>query len=86
MICRPRRKGRRRSGEIFFRHRNFRRAAEALQKQGIVFVKPEDEEIALWRRLADQAIERLIDKGALSRDGVQLVRRQLCNYRNGVRQ
>ena len=62
------------------------RAAEALQNQGFVFVKPGDEEIAHWKRLADDSIERLIDKGALSREGVELVKRHLCDYRNGSRQ
>jgi TRAP-type C4-dicarboxylate transport system substrate-binding protein len=63
-----------------------RRAAQALQNQGFVFVEPGDEEIAHWRQLADESVERLIDEGALTRDGVRLVRQQLCDYRNGSRQ
>jgi len=59
-----------------------RRAAEALQNQGFVFVRPESEEIAQWRRLAYESVERLIDRGALTREGVELVRRQLCDYRS----
>lgn len=62
-----------------------RRAAKALQNQGIEFVTPDEQEIARWRRLADDSIERLIDKGALTREGVELVRRHLRDYREDNR-
>ena len=63
-----------------------RRAAKALQNQGFVFIEPGNEEIAHWRQLANNSIERLIGEGALSREGVELVKKHLCNYRNGGRQ
>ncbi len=59
------------------------KASEALKKQGIVFIKPESEELAQWRALADQSIARLIAKGALTQPGVDKVTGHLRDYRNG---
>lgn len=57
-------------------------AAEVLHRRGFTFVRPDASEIAHWRQLADDSIERLIDKGALSREGIELVRRHLSDYRH----
>jgi len=56
-------------------------AADALQKRGFVFVKPDAVEIAHWKHLADDSIDSLVEKGALSRESVELVRRHLREYR-----
>ncbi|MGD8421731.1 MAG: TRAP transporter substrate-binding protein DctP, partial [Gammaproteobacteria bacterium] len=61
-------------------------ATQALKNQGFVFVEPDEEEIAHWRWLADKSLERLVDKGALTGDGVKLVKHYLCDYRYGSRQ
>jgi len=58
-------------------------ATEALKNQGIKFVKPEPEELALWKNLAEQSVESLITKGALSQAGVDKVMAHLRDYRNG---
>jgi TRAP-type C4-dicarboxylate transport system substrate-binding protein len=63
-----------------------RRAIEALQKQGIQFIKPDSAEIARWKRLAEQSVERLIGSGALTRGGVDRVRGYLADYRNAAAQ
>lgn len=60
------------------------KAAEALKQQGIEFIKPEAEEIARWRVLADQSIENLIAGGAITRPMVDKVKTILSNYRNGI--
>ena len=59
------------------------KAAEALKLQGIEFIKPEAEEIARWRVMADQSIEKLIAGGAITRPMVNKVRTLLNDYRNG---
>jgi TRAP-type C4-dicarboxylate transport system substrate-binding protein len=58
-------------------------ASEALKKQGIKFVKPEPGELGRWKSLAEQSIENLIAKGALSQVGVDRVMGHLRDYRNG---
>ena len=55
----------------------------ALKKQGIKFVTPEPEELALWKTLAEQSVESLVTKGALSQAGVDRVMAHLRDYRNG---
>jgi TRAP-type C4-dicarboxylate transport system substrate-binding protein len=62
------------------------RAKAALQKQGIEFLKPAAAEIARWKQLAEQSVERLIESGALTREGVDRVRAHLADYRNGAGQ
>ncbi|MCP4982613.1 MAG: C4-dicarboxylate ABC transporter [Gammaproteobacteria bacterium] len=57
------------------------KASAALQHQGIVLVKPEMKEILRWRLAADNSIDRLIEKGALTRAGVDKVRNHLQNFR-----
>ncbi len=59
------------------------KAKEALKNQGIIFVNPDPEELARWKTLADQSVERLIARGALSQTGVDMVMRHLKEYRNG---
>ena len=63
-----------------------RQATEALKSQGFEIVEPDDEEIAHLRWLADKSLERLIEKGALTEDGIKLVKHYLCDYRYGSRQ
>jgi len=58
-------------------------AIQALKNEGFVFVTPEAREIEHWRQLANESIEHLIAKGALTRDGVDLVRHYLQDYRHG---
>ena len=60
-------------------------AVQALKNEGFVFVTPEAREIEHWRQLADKSIEHLIERGALTREGVDLVRHYLQDYRDGSR-
>jgi TRAP-type C4-dicarboxylate transport system substrate-binding protein len=60
------------------------KAAEALKQQGIEFVKPDAEEIARWRVMADQSIENLIAGGAITRPMVNQVKTILNDYRIGA--
>jgi TRAP-type C4-dicarboxylate transport system substrate-binding protein len=58
------------------------KAIDALKKQGIIFVKPELEELDRWKNLAARSIDNLIAKGALSQAGVDEVMKHLNDYRN----
>ncbi|MDH3386808.1 MAG: TRAP transporter substrate-binding protein DctP [Gammaproteobacteria bacterium] len=60
-------------------------AAAALRSQGIKFIEPEPDEVARWKALAKQSIEPLIDRGALTRAGVDEVRRHLRDFRQQAR-
>jgi len=56
-------------------------ARDALRNQGLVFVTPEADEITRWKARSEQAIEILLEEGAVSREGVERVRALLREYR-----
>ena len=58
------------------------KANAALKSQGIEFVKPSQEELALWKSLSAQSIENMIKKGTLSQVKVDEVRQHLNDFRN----
>ena len=57
-------------------------ASEVLVSRGFTIVKPGPEEVARWQGLADQAIEHLIAKGAVTRAGVDRINAILQEYRS----
>ena len=60
-------------------------AVQALKNEDFVFVTPKRQEVEHWRQLANESIEHLVSKGALTREGVDLVRHYLQDYRHGSR-
>ena len=57
------------------------RAGEMLKDLGMEFVSPDKQELELWKKLSAQSIERLIEKGAVSREGVERITGILQAYR-----
>ena len=56
-------------------------AKEALREQGIVFVKPDPDEEARWKSIADAATEEMAATGTIPPEIVSQVRGHLQNFR-----
>jgi hypothetical protein len=54
---------------------------EALQKQGIEFIKPTAEVMDKWYAMASEAAKRLIERGRLSSEIVKALEGTLADYR-----
>ncbi len=59
-------------------------ATEALRNQGIRFVEPLIEDVEHLRQMAEESIEHLINRGALTRRGIELVQSHLRDYRSAA--
>lgn len=57
-------------------------ALEVLRKQGIQFLKPDDESLGEWYARASRVSDRLIDTGGLSREIVDTLEKNLKDYRS----
>jgi len=58
-----------------------RQAREALGKQGIQFVHPDDDDMARWRRAVDQAVNDMVGQGLFSSKLLHRVRADIDTYR-----
>jgi TRAP-type C4-dicarboxylate transport system substrate-binding protein len=58
-----------------------RQARAALVKQGIQFVRPDDADMAAWRRAVDQAVNEMAGQGVFSSKLLHRVRADLDAYR-----
>lgn len=58
-------------------------AMEALLNQGLKLVHPNAAQVAEWQRLADEAIQAMIDRKAVSKDLYERMVGYLNEYRNG---
>ena len=59
------------------------RAMQALKAQGLEPVEPNDEQLSEWRKLADQATDRLVEGGQVSADMLERLNTLLDEYRGG---
>lgn len=57
-------------------------AKEALQQQGITFVRPNPGEAERWRKISDQSIDDMVAEGVISAEIVEQVRGYLQTFRN----
>ena len=57
-------------------------ALEALRKQGITFVEPDDGQLVSWQAMADTALENIQKDGAFSADILEKMMAHLYNYRS----
>jgi len=58
------------------------KALEALHKQGIKFVMPDDKTLEEWKGLALKVSENLIDSGGISQEIFNILQRNLTAYRS----
>lgn len=63
------------------RQRNLE-AIEALRKQGIKFVMPDNKTLKEWKGLAQKIVENLIDSGGISQQIFNILQRNLTAYRS----
>ena len=57
------------------------KATKALIKYGIKYVKPDPKEIRRWKKLSDQAIANMANKGIVTQEAVDQVLEHLSDYR-----
>ena len=60
------------------------KARKALQKQGIMFVKTSPQDLLKWEDMTSQAMERLADEGVFSKSMLNILRKQVNDYRQQV--
>lgn len=58
------------------------KASAALKSQGIAFVKPSPTELARWKSLSAQSIEKMVNNGSLSQEKINEVYKHLSDFRS----
>jgi len=58
------------------------KALEALRKQGIKFVMPDDKTLVEWKELALEVTGNVIDSGQISQEIVNTLQHNLKDYRS----
>ncbi len=57
-------------------------ALRALRNQGMQFILPPDSEVDPWRQLSEQAIEKQVSEGRISRSVYETLQQHLATYRS----